>query len=79
LECQNCKWEETIDIQSTRNTTPFTCSSCDAKDEGLMDKRTVSLNASTMSTQTQAAYYIHYSYPETIVTSKIYKTYNCMY
>ena len=77
LECQICKWEEIIDIQSIRNTTPFTCSSCDAKG-GLMDKRTFSLDSSITTTQTQAAYYIYYSYPETIVSTQISRTYNCM-
>jgi hypothetical protein len=78
LECVNCRLEETIDIKSMRNTFPFTCSSCERMCEEPTAERSVSVYASTTTTQTQCAYYIQYSYPETVVTTAMSKTY-CMY
>ena len=78
LECFNCSLEETVDIHSVRNTFPFTCSSCDRMCEEPTVERSVSVYASTTTTQTQSTFYIHYSYPETVVTTAMSKTY-CMY
>ena len=78
LECFNCSLEETVDINSVRNTFPFTCSSCDRMCEKPTEQRSVSVYASTTTTQTQSIFYIHYSYPETVVTTAMSKTY-CMY
>jgi hypothetical protein len=79
LVCNHCTIQETIDIKSIRNTSPFTCSSCDEIDESYIAERTVSLYASTTTTQTQSTYYIHFSYPETVVTTQISTKYGCMY
>ena len=77
LQCYHCRGNETIDIKSIRNTTPFTCASCDLKDEQHLAEREVSLFSTTSTSQT--IYYVHFSYPETIVTSKISEQYSCLY
>ena len=78
LECFDCSLEETVDIKSVRNTFPFTCFSCDRMCEEPTAQRSVSVYASTTTTQTQSTFYIHFSYPETVVTTAMSKTY-CMY
>ena len=77
LQCYHCRGNETIDIKSIRNTTPFTCASCDLKDGQHLAEREVSLYSTTSTSQT--IYYVHFSYPETIVTSKIAEQYSCLY
>ena len=77
LQCYHCRGNETIDIKSIRNTTPFTCASCDLKDDQPLAEREVSLYSTTSTSQT--IYYVHFSYPETIVTSKISEQYSCLY
>ena len=77
LQCYHCRGNETIDIKSIRNTTPFTCASCDLKDDQHVAEREVSLYSTTSTSQT--IYYVHFSYPETIVTSKISEQYSCLY
>lgn len=79
LQCYHCRGNETIDIKSIRNTTPFTCASCDLKDEQHLAEREVSLYSTTSTSQTQTIYYVHFSYPETIVTSKIAEQYSYKY
>ena len=79
LQCYHCRGNETIDIKSIRNTTPFTCGSCDLKDEQHLAEREVSLYSTTSTAQTQTIYYVHFSYPETIVTTQIAEQYSCIY
>jgi hypothetical protein len=79
LVCNHCRVQETIDIRSIRNTSPFRCSSCDASDENHTDERTISSYASTTTTQARSTYYMHFSYPETIVTTRIVSSYSYLF
>ena len=71
LICFHCGMYETIDIKGERNTTPFNCSLCDLLEPLNFDEQQISLYTTTSTTQTQATYYIHFSHPETIVTTII--------
>ena len=70
--CSHCEAKEEIDIQSLRNTTPFTCFSCEIIDDSQVDHRTWLSWTSTTTTQTRSIYFMHLSYPETIVTTMEY-------
>ena len=71
LVCNHCSMQETIDINSIRNQSPFTCLTCELNDENQIDQRTLTSYASTTTAHTNSSYYLHYSYPETVVTTKI--------
>ena len=79
LVCDHCQMQETIDIKSNRNESPFTCGTCEMTDENHVDKRIFTSYESTTTTQTSSSYYIHYSYPETVVTSRISFNNDCVF
>ena len=70
--CSHCKGQEEIDIKSIRNTTPFTCFSCELIDESQVEHGTWLSWTSTTTTQIRSIYFMHFSYPETIVTTMEY-------
>ena len=67
LICFHCGMHETVDIKGERNTTPFECSLCDLHQTGKSDEKQLSLYTTT---STQTTYYIHFSQPEIIMTSR---------
>ena len=72
LVCEYCKSPENVDIYDPhRNTSPFICSFCplDAL-EDLQSNKKLTSQAGTNTTQTLSPYSLHFSYPETIVSSK---------
>lgn len=74
LVCEYCGTPENVDIYDPdRNTSPFICSICpsDVLEDLHCDKK-VTPHADTITTQTIFPYYLHFSYPETIVSSKIF-------
>ena len=74
LVCEYCRSPENVDIYDPhRNTSPFICSSCpvDVLEDLQSDKKVIS-HAGTITTQTRSPYYLHFSYPETIVSSTIF-------
>ena len=79
LVCDHCQMQETIDIKSNRNESPFICGTCEMTDENPVDQRMFTSKESTTTTQTSFFYYIHYSYPETVVTSRISFNNNCVF
>jgi hypothetical protein len=78
LVCHHCSIQERIDIKSIRNQSPFTCLTCEMNDENQIDQRTLTPYASTTTTQTSCSYYLHHSYPETVVTSQIAVSHDCV-
>ena len=79
LVCNHCHMQETIDIKSSRNQSPFTCITCEMTDENPIAQITSTTYESTTTTQTSSSYYIYYSYPETVVTSRIAVNHDCVY
>ena len=79
LVCNQCQMQETIDIKSNRNESPFTCETCETTAENLVGQRKFTSCESTATTQTSSSYYIHYSYPETVVTSRIVFNHDCVF
>lgn len=74
LVCQYCRCPENVDIYDPhRNTSPFICSFCplDVLEDSQSDTKGT-LHADTITTRAISPYYLHYSYPETIVSSKIF-------
>ena len=73
LVCEYCGSPENVDIYNPyRNTSPFICSFCPLDVlEDLQSNQKVTSQAVTITTQTISPYYLHFSYPETIVSSKI--------
>jgi hypothetical protein len=74
LVCEYCRSPENVDIyDSHRNTSPFICSSCYTIDglEAYQNEKKISSYTCTTTTQTRPAYYMHFFYPETIVSSKV--------
>jgi hypothetical protein len=74
LVCEYCRSPENVDIYDPhRNTSPFICSSCpvDVLEDLQSDKKVIS-HAGTITTQTRSPYHLHFSYPETIVSSTIF-------
>ena len=74
LVCEYCRSPENVDIYDPhRNTSPFICSSCpvDVLEDLESDKKVIS-HAGTITTQTRSPYHLHFSYPETIVSSTIF-------
>ena len=74
LFCDYCRSSENVDIyDSERNTTPFICKSCYAMDvmETYQNRINISQNTATTTTCTRPIYYIHFVYPETVVSSQI--------
>ena len=79
LVCNHCGMQETIDVKSRRNESPFTCETCEMTEENLVTQIKWTSYESTTTTQTSSSYYIHYSYPETVVTSKIAVNHDCVF
>ena len=74
LMCEYCGSPENVDIYDPyRNTSPFICSYCpvDVLEDLQRDKK-VTTHTGTITTQAISPYYLHFSYPETIVSSKIF-------
>jgi hypothetical protein len=74
LVCEYCRSPENVDIyDSQRNTSPFICSSCYTIDamEAYQNPRKISSYTCTTTTQTRLAYYMHFFYPDTIVSSQV--------
>ena len=74
LICDCCRSSENIDIyDSERNTTPFFCNSCYTVDvlETYQNGFKMSTNTTATTSYARPVYYMHFVYPETVVSSQI--------
>ena len=60
LVCNHCGMQETIDVRSRRNESPFTCETCEMTEENLVTQIKWTSYESTTTTQTSLIGSSHY-------------------